>query len=252
MMNMAVKNKIFDLVLTEALKEYMDIELQEVDELVAKEPPHEFSPEFEKKMQKTINSVGRKDRIKKYARNCVKAVVSFAAVFGIVFGVLLTQPSVFAAVQNVFRSVFDTHDRYEFGSNDELTVENFDNSFRLGYVPDSYYLSEGRYSPISVTLTYSNENSNIDFQYRIADGTVSSYDNEHNSYYEFDCNGMDYHYYESNDNDFDSILLWYDEGYVFNIYCRDGSPSRGLPCGSDPERSVSLIRSSQARCRTGW
>ena len=217
MMNMAVKNKIFDLVLTEALKEYMDIELQEVDELVAKEPPYEFSAEFEKKMRKTINSVGRKDRIKKYAWGCVKAVVSFAAVFGIVFGVLLTQPSVFAAVQNVFRSVFDKYDKYEFGSNDELTVENFDNSFRLWYVPDGYYLSDGNYSRISVKLTYINEDNVIKFKYGIADGLVVYYDNEHNTYYEFEQGGTEYHYYESNDSDFFSTLLWYDNGYSFEI-----------------------------------
>ena len=216
MMNMAVKNKIFDLVLTEALKEYMDIELQEVDELVAKEPPCEFSPEFEKKMQKTINSVGRKDRIKKYARGCVKAVVSLAAVFGIVFGVLLTQPSVFAAVQNVFRSVFDKYDKYEFVG-EELTIENFDNSFRLGYIPDGFYLSEGNYSPAYVMLTYTNESDKIRFNYAIADGLVSSYDNEHNSYDTFYNNDIEYHYYKSNDEDFVDKLMWYEDGYSFSI-----------------------------------
>lgn len=133
-MNAAAKDKIFDIVLAEALKECMDEELEEVDRIVADEK-YELSPQFDREMKKFINSVGRKDRIKKYARSCVKAVISAAAVFGIFFGVLLTQPSVFAAVQNVFRSVFDTHDRYEFVG-EELTIENFDNSFRLGYVPD--------------------------------------------------------------------------------------------------------------------
>lgn len=216
-MNMALKNKIFDLVMTEALKEYMDMELQEVDELVAKDPPHEFSPEFEKKMKKLINSVGRKDRIKKYKRIALRTIVSVAAAFGLIFGGLLTQPEVFASVQNVFRRVFDKYDKYEFVS-DELTVENFDNSFRFGYVPDGYYLSEGRYSPISVTLTYSNEKTDIEFQYRIADGFVANFDNEHNSYMSFYSNGIEYHYYESNDSDFYDTLVWYTDGYAFSIF----------------------------------
>ena len=214
---MAVKNKIFDLVLTEALKEYMDIELQEVDELVAKEPPHEFSTEFEKKMQKTINSVGRKDRIKKYARNCVKAVISAAAVFGVFFGVLLTQPSVFAAVQNVFRSVFDKYDKYEYFG-EELTSENFDNGIKFGYVPDGYRLSKGDYSPIDVTLFYTNETDKIIFEYCIANFTTSLYDNEHSSYSSFILNDVEYHYYESNDNVFTNKLIWYKDGYEFGIY----------------------------------
>lgn len=215
-MNAAAKDKIFDIVLAEALKECMDEELEEIDRIVAAEK-YELSPQFDRDMKKFINSIGRKDRIKKYARNCVKAVISAAAVFGIFFGVLLTQPSVFAAVQNVFRSVFDTHDKYEFVG-EELTIENFDNSFRLGYVPDGYCLSEGFYSSMSVTLYYTNKTDEIMFAYGIANFSTTSYDNEHNSYYEFEHNGTDYHYYESNDKDFDSILLWYDEGYVFNIY----------------------------------
>ena len=215
-MNAAVKEQIFDIVLKEALRESMEREFKKIDEMVLDEP-HEFSPEFEKKMRKTINSVGRKDRIKKYARNCVKAVVSFAAVFGIFFGVLLTQPNVFAAVQNVFRSVFDKYDKYEY-IGEELTSENFDNGIRFGYVPDGYCLSKGYYSPIDVTLFYTNETDKIIFEYGIANFTTSLYDNEHNTYYEFEHNGTDYHYYESNDKDFDSILLWYDEGYEFDIY----------------------------------
>lgn len=217
MMNMAIKNKVFDLVLTEALKEYMDIELQEVDELVAKDPPHEFSSEFEKKMRKTINSVGRKDRIKKYARNCVKAVVSLAAVFGIFFGVLLTQPNVFAAVQNVFRSVFEKYDKYEYVG-EEVTFDDFNDSIRLGYVPDGYYLSSGDYSTINVTLFYTNETDKIIFEYGIANFTATSYDNEHSSYSSFVLNDVEYHYYESNDNVFNNKLIWYKDGYVFGIY----------------------------------
>ena len=49
-MNIEYRNKLFDFVMTEALKEYMDIELKEVDEIVAKEPPFEFSPQYKKKM----------------------------------------------------------------------------------------------------------------------------------------------------------------------------------------------------------
>lgn len=215
-MNAAIKEQIFDIVLKEALRESMEREFKRIDEMVLDEP-YEITPQSEKKIKKIINSVGRKDRIKKYARGCVKAVISVAAVFGIFFGVLLTQPNVFAAVQNVFRSVFDTHDRYEYAG-EELTTENFDNNIRLGYVPDGYYLSEGYYSPIAVTLVYTNKLDEITFEYGIAEGSVSSYDNEHNTYYEFEHNGTEYHYYESNDKDFDDKVIWYENGYHFGVY----------------------------------
>lgn len=84
-----LKEKIFDLILKEALQESLDRELQEIDEMVANSPPHEFSPEFEKKMRKLINSVGRKERIKRYKQICIKVVVSAAAIMGVLFGGLL-------------------------------------------------------------------------------------------------------------------------------------------------------------------
>lgn len=217
-MNAATKEKIFDLILADALKESMKKEFEEIDKLTAEET-HEFSPQFEKKMRKLINSIGRKDRIKKFKRFAAKSVVVLSIVFTLIFGGLLTQPEVFASVQNVFRSVFETHDRYEYVG-EELTSENFDNSIRLGYVPDGYCLSKGNYSPIDVALFYTNKTDKIIFEYGIADGTISYYDNEHNSYEVFNLNGMEYQYYKSNDVDFDNKLIWYKDGYVFGIYAQ--------------------------------
>lgn len=215
-MNSELKEKIFDLVLTEALKESLDRELQEFDE------NHEYdnykpSAEFENKIKKIANSIGRKDKLKNYTRVCIKALVTAAAIMGVIFGGLLTQPTVYAAVQNVIRTVFDKYDKYDY-IGDELTVENFNNNIRLGYVPDGYYLSSGDYSPAVVMLKYTNKNKNeILFDYVIADGTSSIYDNEHNSYNSFTINGIQYNYYESNDSDFPNTIVWYDKGYSFSI-----------------------------------
>lgn len=208
-----LKEKIFDLVLKEALQECLDEELKEIDEMVANSPPHEFSPQFEKRMKKLINSIGRKDRIKKAKRIIVRTAVSIAASFGIIFGVFLTQPEVSAAVQNVIRTVFDRYDKHDY-IGDELTIENFNNNIRLGYVPDGYYLSSGDYLAANVALIYKDIDDNkIMFDYGIADGTSSIYDNEHNSYSNFTINGMEYNYYESNDDDFYDTLVWYKDGY---------------------------------------
>lgn len=214
-MNAATKNKIFDAILAEALEECLDEKLKKYDEIVL-DKPHEFSPQYKKKMRKIINSVGRKDRIKKYKRFAVRSVISIAAAFGLIFGVLLTQPEVYASVRNVIRNVFDKYDKYEYVG-EELTVENFDDSFRLGYVPEGYYLSLGNYSPAYISLTYTNENDKILFKYGIADSLTASYDNEHNSFDIFSSNGIEYYYYKSNDKDFYSTLLWYENGYAFSL-----------------------------------
>jgi len=221
-MNAASKEKIFDIILADALKESMEREFKAVDEIVLDEP-HEFSPKFERKMQKLMNSIGKKDRIKSFTRIGARAVITVAAIFGFIFVGLLTQPEVYASVQNVFRSVFDKYDKYEFGIG-ELTVENFDDSFRLGYVPEGYYISEGHYSPAYVSLIYTDgfgeENSKIMLSYGIADGLSISLDNEHHTYEEFTINGIEYKFYGSTDKDFLSNLLWYEDGYAFVLYAQ--------------------------------
>ena len=215
-MNAATKEKIFDLILADALKESMKKEFEEIDKLTAEET-HEFSPQFEKKMRKLINSIGRKDRIKKFKRFAAKSVVVLSIVFTLIFGGLLTQPEVFASVQNVFRSVFDKYDKYEYVG-EEVTFDNFNDGIRLEYVPDGYCLSEGLYSSFNVTLFYTNNTDEITFEYAIANGLVSYYDNEHNSYETINLNGIEYQYYESSDVDFDNKLIWYENGYMFGIY----------------------------------
>lgn len=96
-------------------------------------------------MKKLIYSIGRKENLKKIKRIVVKSIAPIAIIFSMLSGSLLVQPEVFTSVQNVFKSVFDKYDKYEYAEN-ELSIENFDNGFRLGYVPEGYYLSEGNYS----------------------------------------------------------------------------------------------------------
>ena len=215
-MKSETKEKIFDLILTDALMTCWNMEIQALDNYHEYDD-YKFSAEFERKNKKTANSIGRSDRIKKCTYIFVKLVVTTAAIMGAVFGGLLTQPAVYAAVQNVIQTVFKNYDKYDFGG-DELTVDNFNNNIRLGYFPEGYYLANGEYSRISVSLTYIDHNDNkIMFDYGIADGSSTIYDNEHNSYSKFIVNDIEYHYYESKDNDFYNTLVWYKDGYSFSV-----------------------------------
>lgn len=168
-------------------------------------------------MHKIGNSIGRADRIKLLTKTALKTVVSAAAAFGIIFCMLLTQPEVYAAVQSTIRNIFDTHDRVQFVG--EAPAEgSFDDTIRLGYVPEGYYLSNGDYTPIDVVLTYTNTIDEIVFEYGFADGTVAYIDNEHSKYEQFSSNGIEYHYYESTDTRFPSIILWEDDEYSYIIH----------------------------------
>ncbi|MGN0552183.1 MAG: hypothetical protein ACI4I1_02285, partial [Oscillospiraceae bacterium] len=67
----------------------------------------------------------------------------------------LTQQEVYAAVGNVIRSVFSTHDKYTYQDNYEDIV--FDDTIRLGYVPEGYELRSVYYMGNANLLTYESE-----------------------------------------------------------------------------------------------
>lgn len=215
-MNNESKNKIFDVLLTEALKEYMDIELNQINALAQSECC-EFSDKFERKVHRIGNSIGRADRIKAFGKVVFRTVVSAAIAFGIVFGMLLTQPEVYAAVQKTIRTVFGEYDKIEY-VNETADDTVINDSIRLGYVPEGYYLSEGKYTPLDVDLTYTNGVDKIRFEYGITDSAIARIDNENSEHEQFTANGIEYHYYNSLVAESYNAITWSENGYSFIVF----------------------------------
>ena len=218
MTNQMTNNKIFDLIMADALADVWDMEFAKYDDNDTAEE-FQVSDEFERNIRKIRNSIGRKERMKNAGRFSLKFFVTIATIMGIAFGGLLTQPTVFAAVENVIRSVFDKSDDYLFSGSD-VTVETFNSEMKFRYVPDGYSLRTGYYFPTHVRLIYSDyvEETEIIFDYSIASkGTLISVDNEHTNYKTLYYGGIEYNYYESFDSNFGSVLIWSDKGYAFSI-----------------------------------
>lgn len=121
--------RLWDAVIKEALIESMNRELDETEQNIE---PHNFSSQFEHNMNKLIKNIGRKEKAQAAGKTIVKFAVTAATVMGIMFGGFLTQQEVYAAVGNVIRSIFSTHDKYTYQDNSEDIV--FDDTIRLGYV----------------------------------------------------------------------------------------------------------------------
>lgn len=207
--------EIFDILIGEALIEKWD---KELDELKLQTTPHEFSRNFNKRIQRIRFSIASKNNIKKAGKIALKAVATIAIVMGVCFGGLLTQPEIYAAVTNVIKNVFEGFDSYQFNDN-EITLENFNADKQLGYVPEGYWRSSGDYAPGFVSLTYIDSLDNkIVFDYFIANGSQLITDNEHCNSYEFSKDNVNYNYYESTDKDFPSALIWYDKVHVYCVY----------------------------------
>lgn len=205
--------RLWDAVIKEALIESMNRELDEMEQNIE---PHKFSSQFEHNMNKLIKNIGRKEKAQTVGKVIGKFAVTAATVMGIMFGGFLTQQEVYAAVGNVIRSIFSTHDKYTYQENSEDIV--FDDTIRLGYVPNGYELRTALYSHSNVLLTYESVDENsIDFEYGLADTTSVSVDNERHILKEINKKEQTYYYYEPIEADDFSTLIWYNNGYVYSI-----------------------------------
>ena len=208
----ATNEEIFDLLICDALTIKWDNEL---DELQKKTDTHIFSVSAEKNINKIKRSIGTACAFRGAGKTVLKGFVLIFVFMGILFGGLLTQPEVYAAVGNVIRNIFETHDSYTYqGSSSEIL---FNKNIQLGFVPDGYELRSAFYSDCNVSLTYENaDEMYIYFDYGSAENSMLSIDNERHSYTELNYDGTAYYFYEAAEEDF-STLIWYDDGYYYSI-----------------------------------
>lgn len=205
--------RLWDAVIKEALIEEMEDEIEQFENNLEE---HSFSPRFNDKMDRLIRNIGKKEKIQAVEKTLGRVMLTAAAVMGIMFGGLLTQQEVYAAVESVIKEVFSTNDKYTYHGNSENT--EFDDSIRLGYVPEGYELRSVYYMGNGNFLTYESIDGNIiEFEYSLADSTSVTIDNERHIKKDININGTTYYLYESiEDNDY-NIIIWYDNGYAFDI-----------------------------------
>lgn len=214
-MNKSISEDVFMVLLQNALIEKYNVEVQD---MIAEAEPHEFSDSFNKKIRRLEHTSILNEKKSANLYMLKKIVVSAAAIMGIIFGGLLVQPEVYAAVSNVIHNIFDVYDEYNF-SGDNISIEDFDINKRLDYLPDGYYLSHADYSPISVMLTYKSlyDNAKIVFEYGLAEGASVNIDNERHTFKEYCYEGTVYYFYEATAQDDVNIILWTNAGYYYII-----------------------------------
>lgn len=204
--------RLWDAVIKEALIESMNRELDETEQNIE---PHNFSSQFEHNMNKLIKNIGRKEKAQAAGKVIGKFAVTAATVMGIMFGGFLTQQEVYAAVGNVIRSIFSTHDKYTYqGSSEDMT---FDDTIRLEYVPEGYELRSVYYMGNANLLTYESEDEkSLYFNYSLAEDSSITVDNESHSYKEIIEYNEIFYFYKSEQDDFNTII-WFDGQYAYSI-----------------------------------
>ena len=212
----ALNSDVFEAMMKRALIErYTD----EVNELNAKADDEPVSTSLAKKIRKIIRKVGRKEQFKNAGKLALKSLTIILMVLGVSFGVLLTQPKVYAAVCDVVRTVFEDHDSYSSNAaSSNMEGRTFDNSIVPSYIPEGYKLRQAFYGDYSVDLIYENiDNTDIQYGYGTKDGTEISINNERIEYSEEIINGVTYHIYEATVPDDYNTVIFHNDQYIFMI-----------------------------------
>lgn len=202
---------IFDILLRDALiAKYKD----EADRFCQCYSEFESSKIFEKNIIKIRHLINKEKRIKFLANLIKKASIVTVSLVSLMFAGLLTQPTVYAAVENVIKGIFDTHDSFIYQG--EKT--EFEKGKQLGYIPDNYeFVSETYYKKDASFLYESDDGKTIMFDYGLAEKSKISIDNERHDLSEFTISGTDYYYYEAKEENSYSFILWYSDGYYYSI-----------------------------------
>lgn len=206
MMNSELNDRIFDAMLEVACKEIMDERLAEWD--AANTEPHEFSPEFEKKMKKTIRSYSHRLRMKslKKALKRVAIVIVCIMVSGFIFTM-----SVQALRARFFNTIVEVTEKYigfTFKSSDDQPPKDM---IRPEYIANGYSEIEVEDSLSGVNIYYANEaGEEIRFhQVEKNESFRMAIDNEHSlpPYY-LHYNDIAVQVYEKNIDGYSSFLIW--------------------------------------------
>ena len=126
-------------------------------------------------------------------------------------------------MQNVIRETFSDHDLLTFRNKEQT---EFDDSKRLGYIPERYELTQINFAGNCITMQYLNAHSDSDlfvFSYSSAGSSFFDMDDERHEYVEETINGQLYYFYIATQDGEDNTAIWYNDSYV---YCISGQLSK--------------------------
>lgn len=207
-------NEIFEILLRDSLSEKIE---QESEELSKSTVEHNFETEFSKDVDRIARGINSEEKKRIAYKVTFRSLTFIACALGVVFCLLLTQPTVHAAVADVVRQVFGEYDEYSFAEPDEEIA--FNTEIRPQYIPEGFTLRMIYYSDADMSITYDAiDGREICFDYGLAtEGSAIFIDNENSIYLPFMKNGIEYHYYETTHEYGYNILLWVENGYVYEL-----------------------------------
>jgi len=173
-----------------------------------------FSKRHERRMIKLFARARRMEIWKVVRRYSYRAAAVFVFTFALLFGALMFNSNVRAAVQKTFIEWFDKFTRFTFYGE---TESDLNSQWYLGYVPDGYVESES-FEAIGYTTIYINEYDEcLIFKCTPTQGYSFAIDNEGYDYTTFFDNGIEYHLFVPLVDYKFLGIIWEQEGFAFRV-----------------------------------
>ena len=175
-----------------------------------------FSERHQQNIKRIIRRMHRRDALQATVLVARRAAVVLILLSVTLVGVIMLNPSIRAAVQNVILEVFDTYTTFRFTE----TAQNEKVEWVPSYVPEGFELSKTTTIGNWTTFVYESDNNEILFfsASQMSEGSVIAIDNENHVEQNTTINGYDaYISIALNDND-DNYVQWYPNGYVLHIW----------------------------------
>lgn len=169
-----------------------------------------FSPRHVKRMKKLFVNDNRKEQIKSSLILLKKIVAIIIITTSILFGLLMTVPSVRAAVSETLILWFDKFTKFisrPAGSESKIMEPS--------YIPEGYVESKRVEVDNFLSIVYTNNSG--DLLYFTAIGDSISLDNENREYIEMTIENINYHIFDGSDSEKESDITWEYGGFRYLI-----------------------------------
>ncbi len=212
--NESMSEEIFDVMLRRAL---IDVYRNEANAFRKQGSAEEMSKTFEKNIKRMTSKIGLPEKINCFVKISKAILTSFAFIISVSFGMLMTRPTVYAAVENVVISFFSDHDSYFYTGKENK--DEFDRTIAPNYLPENYYFVSATFYKNDGSLFYESDDGNaLTLDYGKSENSQISVDNERHEMTEVSLSGITVYFYKAvNANELDT-LVWYNDGYYFTLY----------------------------------
>ena len=185
--------EISDAMLASALIKVKSCEVSSIPD--DSEINHTFSDDFEKKMNRLISSLDKKEKSISFFRNTLSKAAVIILTFCIgTFSLIMVSPQARADFKNAVMEFYETHIKFYFITGDTSSADFTDyENITAGYIPQGFTLKEKYDEFEAVGYRYENaeENLTYDIYVSLNDGLSVHTDKDKNNVEEIRVSGRD-------------------------------------------------------------